>query len=176
MLIYIEINEIQPKNLARFDTVNINVNILLKTTLKMQEKQRQKIVFQDMFRTTLGHSGEKKMSQEKKEHVRGCQRMRANSKNMFICLVGPSAFKRNQIIFRRSSCPQFFLSDNLSFDARLRHSDATTVAILIKIRIFQFCFLQWVTNDTKRLKEVIEQNRTAGGYAGAACQLLPKGA
>ena len=30
---------------------------------------------------------------------------------------------------------------------------ATTVAIFTKIRIFQFCFLQWVTMDAKRLKK-----------------------
>ena len=52
----------------------------------------------------------------------------------------------------------------------------TTVAIFTKMRIFQICFLQWVTTDARRLKKVKEQRWTPRWCAGAACQLLPRGA
>ena len=45
----------------------------------------------------------------------------------------------------------------------------TTVAIYTKMRIFQICFLQWVTTDAQRLKKVKEQSWTPRWCAGAAC-------
>ena len=69
-----------------------------------------------------------------------------------------------------------YFQEEISLFYRL-HSvvHGVTVAIFMKMRNLQFCLLLWLSNDAPRLKKVVEPNRTSGGCAGAACQLLPGG-
>ena len=52
----------------------------------------------------------------------------------------------------------------------------TTVAIYTKMRIFQICFFAMGYYWWPKPKKIQEQSRTPRWCAGAACQLLPRGA